>query len=75
MTAKCLIVACNRPSAAAMKRGLCMGCYSRAKKMVDESKTTWERLVALGLALSIDTGNPFAEAFDKATKDGEKCQS
>ena len=41
-------------------RGLCMGCYSKAKKMVEAKKTTWEELESMGMVES--------KATDKFTK-------
>ena len=65
---RCLTKGCMRPPAAALKRGLCMPCYSAAKKMVDASKTTWTELVALGVALDADTANLFTKSLEEARK-------
>ncbi len=48
---KCLTPDCNRPSAPLVKTGLCLICHSNAKKMVAAGLTTWEQIIALGLAL------------------------
>ena len=70
-TPKCLSKTCTRPSALALKRGLCMICYSRAKKMVEAGVTTWREIIELGLALPSDTdgGDPFTQAFNDAKKE------
>lgn len=63
---KCMVPECKRPQALAMNRGLCMVCYSRAKKLVDTGKTTWDVLVDLQLALPTD--DPFTAAFKERNK-------
>ena len=71
-TSKCLIEGCNNMSAATLKRGLCMQCYSKAKKMVDNGITSWLKLVSLGLSLGIDgigSTDPFVSAYNKATEE------
>lgn len=68
-TAKCLT--CSRPPATAIGRGLCLVCYSGAKKMIETGKTTWDDLVAMGLALDKDGGDNFAQAFNKAMEGRE----
>lgn len=62
-TLKCLIKACARPRA---KRGLCLICYSQAKKKVEAGETTWDKLVELGLCESDRT--PFDDAYDRAIR-------
>jgi len=44
--------------------GLCLKCYSQAKKMIESGKTTWEQLVEMGLAKTEQT--PFEKAFEDA---------
>ncbi len=69
----CLTPNCSRPSAPALKWGLCMPCHSKAKAMITSGVTTHARLVELGLALPADEGSdPFTEAFNKLTKKGDK---
>lgn len=71
MTPKCLTNACMRPAGAATGRGLCMVCYSRAKKMVEAGTTTWREIVDLGLAMPNDVdGDPFTTQFNEAKKKG-----
>lgn len=65
---KCLTKGCMRPPAPALKRGLCMPCYSAAKKMVDAGKTTWIELVALGVALDADAADLFTKSLEEARK-------
>lgn len=64
---QCMVPQCERPQALAMKRGLCMPCYSKAKKMVESGKTTWEQLEEMGLSKSQED-DPFTEAFNAAKK-------
>ena len=67
---ECLTPGCARPAAASLKRGLCLLCYSRAKKLVEDGTTTWDEIVELGLALPNDGegADPFTKAFDGAKK-------
>ena len=66
---KCLTPNCTREPAAALKRGLCMTCHSKAKKLVESGATTWDELVGMNLALPLDDG-----LFEKAfrAKKGEQ---
>lgn len=66
-TKPCLIPGCGKPQAMSMK-GLCMTCYSAAKKKVDSGATTWEKLTAAGLAEAPKT--PFDLAFEKLQEGG-----
>ena len=59
----CKVRCCGRQAAANM-RGLCLPCYSDAKKMVQAGKATWEGLVQMGLC--DDLLSPFEQAFNKA---------
>jgi hypothetical protein len=70
MNENCLTKNCMRPAAVAMKRGLCLICYSRAKKMVESGTTTWGQLVEMKLALPSDTegADPFTQAFNEAKR-------
>ena len=45
-------------------RGLCMNCYSKAKKMVEAKKTTWEELESMGLVEPKAT-DKFTQSFNK----------
>lgn len=64
---KCIVENCHYPNAPALKRGLCMRCYSTAKKQVESGAVTWDELVGLGLALSVADadGDPFTVALNK----------
>jgi hypothetical protein len=59
---KCLTPECraqaNRDTA---YKGLCMKCYSSAKKLVESGKTTWGHLAEMGLAKQEETA--FERAF------------
>lgn len=61
MSEKCLIDKCARSAA---KRGLCLVCYSHAKRRVDGKEVTWKRLEELGLV--IPESGPFDAAYDNA---------
>ena len=61
----CIIKACIRP--AGQYRGLCLICYSKAKKKVTAGEVTWKRLEELGLAAP-DISDPFDDAYSKATE-------
>lgn len=66
MTNKCIVKGCHRQAATVnMYRGMCLVCYSRAKKAVDEKKLTWARLEELGLALPADH-DPLGDALREA---------
>lgn len=67
----CLTKNCMRPAAAALKRGLCMVCYHKAKKLVTAGKATWEEFVRLGLALPDESDNAFESAFEQAKKEND----
>ena len=45
-------------------RGLCMSCYSKAKKIVEAKKTTWEELESMGMVESKAT-DKFTQAFNE----------
>ncbi len=65
MGERCLIKACMRTAGG--KHGLCLVCYSRAKKKVDAGETTWEKLEELGLCKG--QADPFDDAYTKAMED------
>lgn len=66
---KCLSKNCARRGTP-IGRGLCLPCYSRAKKAVEAGATTWDEIVALGLALpgEPDGGDPFTQALNEARR-------
>lgn len=49
-------------------RGLCMNCYSKAKKMVEAKKTTWEELESMGL-VELKVTDKFTMAFNNKKKE------
>jgi hypothetical protein len=61
----CLVDGCGRE---ANIRGLCSRCYTAARKLVNEKKTTWETLEEAGLAKPLGGGarGVFGQAFTKA---------
>lgn len=63
-----MIAACPRPEAIALKRGLCMSCYSKAKKAVESGQTTWDALEKMGLCRSYVI-DPFTAAFEQAKQE------
>lgn len=60
-TGKCLVSGCSRLE---NKRGLCLVCYSQAKRKVTAGQTTWEKLADLGLCKPETT--PFDDAYTRA---------
>ncbi len=61
---KCCTTSCNKTEGAGL-RGLCMMCYSSAKKMVAAGRATWEQLERMGLARPKASDDLFAQEFDK----------
>lgn len=61
---KCLVPACKKMEAPDMK-GLCVSCYSSAKKVVDAGNTTWEAIEALGLCRLKGKSDPFSDELKK----------
>ena len=49
-------------------RGLCMRCYSSAKKLVDSKSKTWDELESLGMVQSKHKNDPFTAALNAKTK-------
>lgn len=62
---KCAVELCIRPAAAEM-RGLCMLCYSKAKKKVESGEVTWDQLEDMGLCLPKVDVDPFTAAYNQA---------
>jgi len=60
----CIIEGCGRRVAAAYGRGLCAGCYTSAKRLVDVGKVSWEELENARLALRKE--DPFTKAYNRA---------
>jgi len=62
----CIIPGCTRPE---RSRGLCEPCYQTAARVVRYGSTTWDDLVAMGLARDGLTRGPnrFLVAFDEKT--------
>lgn len=59
----CLIKGCMR---ARTRRGLCLVCYSKAKKKVEAGEATWDRLAEMGLCEH--DADPFDAAYDEAKR-------
>lgn len=64
MIDSCMTSGCFGKAAPANGRGLCMKCYSTAKRAVENGKTTWEKMEELGLVGR--KADPFEEALKKA---------
>lgn len=64
----CKIEGCFRKAG---MRELCLVCYGKAKKMVENGEVTWTRLEEMGLCGPDTHSHPFDRAFTKA-KDKEK---
>ena len=64
MMTKCLVEKCTRP-AAATARGLCLVCYSQAKKLVASDVTTWDKLEGMRLVTPKDGTDLFMEAYNR----------
>ncbi len=61
---KCLTAGCNSQAAGSKDfRGLCMKCYSSAKKYVESGSTSWEELERLGMVRSKEQDDPFLTAL------------
>ena len=66
---KCMTPKCERARAKALDTGLCLICQGKAKKLIESGVTTWEKLAALGLVLSMqESSDPFTQAFNEANK-------
>lgn len=66
---KCLTKTCTNTQATVKEyKGLCVKCYSSAKKLVASGATTWERLGEMGLAIVPKNNDPFLEQFHKENK-------
>jgi hypothetical protein len=64
----CMTVGCKNDEAPALKRGLCMNCHSKAKKMIESGKTSWEELERLGLARGQSIDDPFTRSLEAARR-------
>ncbi len=53
-------------------KGLCMKCYSAAKRMVEAGTTTWEQLAAMGMVKAEETD--FERAFRTKRERGQHAQ-
>lgn len=66
---KCMTVTCRTTALPdSTYRGLCIKCYSAAKKLVEAGQTTWEDLEALDLCAV--KSDPFTAEFMKRKKAG-----
>ncbi len=66
---KCLIEKCGRQVSS---RGLCIGCYRAASKLVSSGKTSWMELEKLLLALPIKETESRRGLFLKAFYDAKE---
>jgi hypothetical protein len=66
----CLTPKCDH-IAAADCRGLCLKCYSAAKKLVESNRTTWEDLENMNLVRPKSSGSLFIDAFEKRLGGGK----
>ena len=65
--AKCMTKSCTASKAElAQYHGLCLKCYSQAKKLVDTGATTWQWLENNGMVEA--TKSEFEQAFEAAKK-------
>lgn len=65
---KCLAPGCEAKAGNPRDyKGLCVKCYSAAKRMVESGESTWEELQRMSLAKLEET--PFEQAF-KSVKEG-----
>lgn len=78
MSDKCMTPNCSRFASLIERRGLCLVCFSRAKKLVESGATSWNKLAEMDLVRKSPTEStveerqdPFTEAFNKA-KDAEQ---
>ena len=65
---KCHTAECRSPAAIPEMTywGLCMKCYSEAKKMVEAGDTSWQQLEELGLVRG--KSSPFLSGYRKASE-------
>lgn len=61
----CMTPECGNPCAPALKRGLCMKCYIKAKKLVGSGTATWNELAEMKLCLPDDYDDSFIKEFNK----------
>ena len=67
---KCLIPGCRNFSDS---RGLCVNDYCKAKRLVDNKRTTWKYLIEKGLALPSKRYDGIGtDAFSKAFEESKK---
>lgn len=71
---RCLTSECNAAVTNSDFKGLCLKCYSAAKKKVASGETTWEELEALGLVMSKDE-TPFEAAFRRKKEERNHDQT
>jgi len=67
MLNKCLTDGCTNPQSR-MYRGLCAGCYSKAKKLVLNGHETWDSLAAMGVVRLEEKEDPFTANYKKKKK-------
>lgn len=67
---KCITNGCV---AKQFKHGLCIKCYGQAKKLVESGRTTWEKLIKMGMAQSEQESGFLAE-FERRERLGLKTK-
>ena len=60
---KCAVERCMRQATAAT-RGMCLICYGKAKKKVEDGEVTWQTLEELGMCGK--PSDPFDDAYSRA---------
>ena len=69
----CLTAGCGKSALLAdAYRGLCMSCYSAAKKAVEKKITTWEELERLDMVKSKEEASPFLAALRAKQAEGPR---
>lgn len=68
---KCKTPNCKNDEAPAWKRGLCTICHPKANRLINAGTTTWDELVALGLATKIEDADPFTQEFVKRKREAD----
>lgn len=72
---QCMINGCIRLAGPAYARGLCLRCYSQAKKVVTSGTHTWQTLAAMGLCRPDEETDAFGRALRKATSEDKDAST
>jgi hypothetical protein len=69
----CIVADCGNPVYA---RGLCERCVRGARRLIDQSKTSWEELEKLGMAVPKTTAASFfSQKFEAAKQSRSRSNS